>query len=173
MLNMVSAEMSSSETDISAGEELKVKENRLNLNLDPRAAQRRKTRNWSSRRFWRSPNSNSSTQGSGSDLDVDAKAKHETTMAASRKTNRLLRLSAHAATVPPAEKRTSSAESLLTIFRNFSSSSHKSPSTPSSPQISDCEVGSSMPTPMSTPGSPSMSADNGSTISDNVIQVAL
>ena len=67
-------EMSSSETDTSAGEERKS----LALSAAPRMLvhqrnmPRRKNRsNWSSSRFWRANHSNSSTQGSASDHELD------------------------------------------------------------------------------------------------------
>ena len=77
MLDLVSMELhSSSETDISAGEEAASirstgRDQKLANQTEPRHPPRRKARNWSSRRFWRTPNSNSSTQGSASDHDFE------------------------------------------------------------------------------------------------------
>ena len=69
-----------------------------------------------------------------------------------------------------------SAESLINIIRNFSSSNHRSPPTPSSPQISDHDISSAYPTPISTPGSPGGSLETisqSSLNSESTIQVAL
>ena len=170
MLDLVSMELhSSSETDISAGEEAASirstgRDQKLANQTEPRHPPRRKARNWSSRRFWRTPNSNSSTQGSASDHDFEQtipaivhnepKAASCASATSQRRSNRLLRLPARTTT----DRQSSSTESLLTIIRNLSGT-HKTPSTPSSPQISDYELSSSFPTPISTPGSPAGSLE--------------
>lgn len=192
MMEMVKADISSSETDTSAGEEIiKSREAAAKrLIADERGGlTKRKHRTWSSRRFWRSStnNSNSSTQGSASDCEapdniftteerspsLELSVMGFGSINSNRKANRHLRLPER--TISNAGRQTSSTESLSAIVRNFSVSSHKAPSTPSSPQVSDYELSSSFPTPLSTPGSPagSMEAISQSSInSDNTtIQV--
>ena len=177
---MVKAEISSSETDTSAGEELnKSREMAIKgLSSDPRGSMvKRKHRSWSSRRFWRTHNSNSSTQGSASDHETpDNPALIDNISSAdsaSRKGNRHLRLPSRTAS---SGRQASSTESLLSIIRNFSTSNHRTPSTPSSPK-SDYEISSSFPTPLSTPGSPAGSLEaisQSSNVSDvTTIQVKI
>jgi hypothetical protein len=67
---MVKVDISSSETETSAGEEQSKCIELVDDWMMPdfiSAANKRKQRNWNSRRFWRFNNSNSSTQGSASD----------------------------------------------------------------------------------------------------------
>ncbi len=168
MMEMVKAEMSSSETDTSAGEDLK--KSRLSVTkgqlMERESHAKRKHRSWTSRRFFRSANnSNSSTQGSASDHERDSisltdKMSVELTaipIGNSRKGNKHLKLPGR--TSVSGSRQASSTESLLTIIRNLSTSNHRTPSTPSSPQISDYELSSSFPTPLSTPGSPAGSLE--------------
>ena len=84
-MSMVKAEMSSSETDTSAGEERKShalnndrsvfgqqQQQQQHQQQQQRSVLRRKSRsNWSSNRLWRINHSNSSTQGSASDHETD------------------------------------------------------------------------------------------------------
>lgn len=184
MMEMVKAEISSSETETSAGEEqTKCRELAVaGLTMDHRiVASKRKQRNWNSRRFWRSNNSNSSTQGSASDQDLQDTSLTEavpsnepTSHASSRKVNRHLRLPSR--TSSTGGRQASSTESLLNIIRNFSATNHRTPSTPSSPQVSDYELSSSFPTPLSTPGSPAGSLEiipssSNTTVDTSSIQV--
>lgn len=160
---MVKADITSSETETSAGEEqskcIELVDDRM-MPDSIGAANKRKQRNWNSRRFWRSNNSNSSTQGSASDQDIQDNlpmTEHVPPNDSVSRTNigkghRHLRLPSR--TAATSGKHASSTESLLSIIRNFSTANHKTPSTPSSPQISDYEISSSFPTPLSTPGSP-------------------
>ncbi len=184
MMEMVKAEISSSETETSAGEDSKSRELAsagLALDHHRNAPNKRKQRSWNSRRFWRSNNSNSSTQGSASDQDLHdsnfplaeqhAQPTNESICrASSRKGNRHLRLPSRTST-STGGRQASSTESLLSIIRNFSATNHRTPSTPSSPQISDYELSSSFPTPLSTPGSPAGSLEvipaSANTASDN------
>ena len=166
-MEMVKGDISSSETETSAGEDSKSRElANSGLALDHRnAPNKRKQRSWNSRRFWRSNNSNSSTQGSASDQDMQdnfplaeqVPANESIGRASSRKGNRHLRLPSRTASA--SGRQASSTESLLSIIRNFSTTNHRTPSTPSSPQISDYELSSSFPTPLSTPGSPAGSLE--------------
>jgi len=163
MMEMVKADITSSETETSAGEEQSKCTELVDDRMTPDsigASNKRKQRNWNSRRFWRSNNSNSSTQGSASDQDIQdnfpmtehAPSNDSVSQTNVGKGHRHLRLpSRNAAT---SGRHASSTESLLSIIRNFSTANHKTPSTPSSPQISDYELSSSFPTPLSTPGSP-------------------
>lgn len=189
-MEMVKAEMSSSETETSAGEEhIKSREVAVAaLPLDHRSVpSKRKQRNWNSRRFWRSNNSNSSTQGSASDQDIqdisseqiqtsiNLAISNSNSQSSVRKGNRHLRLPSRTSS---GGRQASSTESLLNIIRSFSTTNHRTPSTPSSPQISDYEVSSSFPTPLSTPGSPAGSLEIipsasscNSTVDCNSIQV--
>lgn len=169
MMEMVKADISSSETETSAGEELnKSRELAVGVTASEHRSisSKRKPRNWNSRRFWRSNNSNSSTQGSASDQDVqDSFPSTDNVPTANelecrdigRKGNRHLRLPSRAAAT--GGRQASSTESLLNIIRNFSAPNHRTPSTPSSPQVSDYELSSSFPTPLSTPGSPAGSLE--------------
>lgn len=170
MMEAVKAERSSSETDTSVGEDLtKSREsaNKGGICADYRPGQsKRKHRGWNSRRFWRSNNSNSSTQGSASDHDTQEStsstvhylvADDAAGSSALRKGHRHLRLSGRMTSnnlQQPAGN-----DSLLSIIRNISGSNNRTPSTPSSPQISDYEISSSFPTPLSTPGSPAGSLE--------------
>jgi hypothetical protein len=180
MMEMVTADISSSETDISVSEEIhKSKEIDVKkiIVMDKRKA-KHKNSGWNSRRFWRSNNSNSSTQGSASDQDNS----HETsfientsscdvaTVECEQTQNRHLRLPSRS--ISTFGRKASSTESLLTIIRNFSGSNHKSPSTPSSPQVSDYELSSSFQTPLSTPGSISASLEAISQSSINLPEIA-
>lgn len=164
MMELVKADISSSETDVSVGEEInKSKDVAIKrftvFDNNPSCQTRRKNPSWRSRRFWRSTNSNSSTQGSASDQEnsneipfLGNASSYE--IAGTEKgpnCNRHLRLPPRIATA--SGRKASSTESLLTIIRNLSGANHKSPSTPSSPQVSDYELSSSFPTPLSTPGS--------------------
>lgn len=169
-MEMVKAEISSSETETSAGEEQQIKCRELavaGLTLDHRnSSSKRKQRSWNSRRFWRSNHSNSSTQGSASDQDLqdsslmeqmpcNESTSHQSS--SGRKVNRHLRLPSRSSST--GGRQASSTESLLNIIRNFSATNHRTPSTPSSPQVSDYELSSSFPTPLSTPGSPAGSLE--------------
>lgn len=165
MMEMVKADVSSSETDTSAGEELnKSREMAIKvLASDQRnSVVKRKHRSWNSRRFWRAQNSNSSTQGSASDHETPENPSLTDSMMAQsesfsgRKGNRHLRLPCRTASA--SGRQASSTESLLSIIRNFSSTNHRTPSTPSSPK-SDYDISSSFPTPLSTPGSPAGSLE--------------
>ena len=161
MMELVKADISSSETDISVGEEIhKSKEGDVKkfTVLDNRRA-KQKNSSWSSRRLWRSNNSNSSTQGSASDQEISheipflenaTSSSDIATAECGQNQNRHLRLPRAISTFG---RKASSTESLLTIIRNLSGSNHKSPSTPSSPQVSNYELSSSFQTPLSTPGS--------------------
>ena len=175
---MVKTEISSSETDTSAGEERKshgLKTNR-NVVIHRNLPKRKSRSTWSTSRFWRSNRSNSSTQGSASDHEMDSidvsSIDQPEPSSGVRKINSHLRLPSRS--VGPSSIKTSSAESLINIIRNFSNS-HRSPPTPSSPQISDHEPSSAYPTPISTPGSPGGSLETispSSLNSDNTIQVS-
>lgn len=162
MMEMVKAEITSSETETSAGEEpnksIELVDGRMASDFI-NATSKRKLRSWNSRRFWRSNNSNSSTQGSASDQDIQdhfPMTENVTLNESVSRTNiskghRHLRLPSRSTST--SGRQASSTESLLSIIRNFSTN-HRTPSTPSSPQISDYELSSSFPTPLSTPGSP-------------------
>lgn len=162
-MEAVKAERSSSETDTSIGEDINKSREFASKGMacvDYRLGHgKRKHRGWNSRRFWRSNNSNSSTQGSASDHDTQETgspmvhylvAQDAAGSSSARKGPRPRlsgRMSNHLQQ-PPAN------DSLLSIIRNISGSTNRTPSTPSSPQVSDYEISSSFPTPLSTPGSP-------------------
>lgn len=138
--------------------------------------------NWNSaRRFWRSSHhSNSSTQGSASDQEMPdigssisfaepaaqqsaSSIKLSSRQSNTSNSNRHLRLPSRTVSSSGGRQKASSTESLLNMIRSFSSSGatasgsnvHRTPSTPSSPQMgSDYEASSSFPTPLSTPCSP-------------------
>lgn len=173
-MEMVKADISSSETDISVGEETQkpkeVDAKKFGL-LDNQKAK------YKSRRFWRSNNSNSSTQGSTSDQEnsheipfLENTSLSDITIAeCEQNQNRNLRLPRAISTFG---RKASSTESLLTIIRNLSGSNHKSPSTPCSPQVSDYELSSSFQTPLSTPGSISFSLEAISQSPINTLETA-
>lgn len=168
MMEMVKTDMTSSENDTSASEEpskyIEVVDESTASN--PRNVHnKRKQRSWNSRHFWRSNNSNSTTQGSASDQDIqdnflltDQTPSNDSVNGVGiGKSTRHLRLPSRS--VVTGSRQASSTESLLNIIRNFSAANHRTPSTPSSPQMSDYELSSSFPTPLSTPGTPAGSLE--------------
>ncbi|XP_059350348.1 uncharacterized protein LOC130692880 isoform X2 [Daphnia carinata] len=186
MMEMVKNDMTSSENDTSASEEpskyIEVVDESTASN--PRNAHnKRKQRSWNSRHFWRSNNSNSMTQGSANDQDIqdnfpltDQTPSNETVNGVGiSKSNRHLRLPSR--NVVTGSRQASSTESLLNIIRNFSAANHRTPSTPSSPQMSDYELSSSFPTPLSTPGTPAGSLEvippTSNAVDSTSIQVAV
>lgn len=167
MLDLVSmARLSSSETDNSTGEDVlsnrsAPRDSRMANKGEHRSQPRRKNRSWSSRRMWRTTTTKTSAQGSASDHDFESIAGNATSLIQTHEPNknkpnnqhgpgRVLRLPNQS----PSDRQSSSSESLLTVLRHLSVGTHKPPSTPSSPQISDYDLSSSYPTPISTPGTP-------------------
>ncbi|KAK2723116.1 hypothetical protein QYM36_001707, partial [Artemia franciscana] len=154
LLKKVQTELSSSLSDLSTHERRKVQERELH-EKQPKPFTKRRGR-WARARL---PNSTSSTQGSASDIDIPdtpeiSSSENVTPITQTPLRAKLLRLPARTNSGSLKSGTNSSAESLMSMFKS-AVGSRTTPSTPSSPQISEADLSSCFPTPLSTPGSPS------------------